>query len=143
MSSSSAELTRRPATAADRPFLWRLHRLALRPYVEQTWGWDEAWQCNHFEQRFTPDRKEILYLGGRPIGMIEVEHRADDVFLALIEIDPAHQGRGIGARLIREVIDEAKQGGSRSGSRCSGSTPRGGSTSGSGSRWRGRRRRTC
>jgi hypothetical protein len=35
-------------------FLYELHRLALGPYIEQTWGWDENWQRDHFDRAF-PD----------------------------------------------------------------------------------------
>jgi ribosomal protein S18 acetylase RimI-like enzyme len=36
-----------------------------------------------------------------------VTYRADDVFLAAIEIDPAYQRQGIGAALIRDIIANA------------------------------------
>ena len=31
----------------------------------------------------------------------------DQVFLALIELAPDHQGRGVGGRLIRDILDRA------------------------------------
>ena len=43
----------------------------------------------------------------KDIGMISLEDRTDDVFLRAIEIFPTHQGQGIGARIIQEIIDDA------------------------------------
>jgi len=39
--------------------------------------------------------------------MLHVERRPDQVYLARIEILPEFQGRGIGTRLIKMLIDEA------------------------------------
>ena len=97
----------RPATEADRAFLWHLHRDTMRPYVEQTWGWEEADQRRRFDEQFQPDRKQIVLAQGKPVGMIDVEYRAQEVFLAVVELAPTWQGRGLGTRLVRSVIDNA------------------------------------
>ena len=101
------DLDLRPATEADRPFLWQLHRQTMRPYVEQTWGWNEADQRRRFDENFDPTLKQIILLQSKPIGMIEVEPREHEVFLAVIEILPEWQGRGLGMRLIRGVVEQA------------------------------------
>jgi hypothetical protein len=41
----------RPATFDDIDALYRIHRAALGPYVEQTWGWGEGWQAGYFRER--------------------------------------------------------------------------------------------
>lgn len=41
--------------------------------------------------------------------MINVERRADEIYLARIEILPGYQGRGIGTHLISTLIDQARQ----------------------------------
>lgn len=97
----------RPATEADREFLWRLHRATMRPSVGQTWGWDEADQRRRFDLGFAPQGKRIVLVHGEPVGMIDVERREREVFLAVVEILPVWQGRGLGTRLIRAVIEEA------------------------------------
>ena len=104
---ANVDLALRPATAADRAFLWHLHRVTMRPYVEATWGWDEADQRRRFDAGFDPRRKRVVLLGGTPVGVLEVERRADALVLAVLEIAPAYQGRGVGTRLIRAVVAEA------------------------------------
>jgi RimJ/RimL family protein N-acetyltransferase len=101
------QISLRPATDEDFYFLWRLHCATLRPYVEQTWGWDEHWQAEYFRDRFDPTTLEIVEGDGAPIGCIAVERGHDRIFLGVIEIAPYYQNRGIGAKLIRALLDEA------------------------------------
>ena len=100
-------ISRRPARPEDYEFLWGLHCHTIRPYVEQTWGWDEAWQRQHFQERFSLEKREIIEADGTPIGGIAVERHEDHIFLALIEIAPQVQGQEMGTKLIRELLVEA------------------------------------
>ena len=58
---------------------------------------------------FNPGRWQIITAGGADIGMLDVEYRPAEIYLARIEIHPDHQGGGIGTRLISPLIDEAGQ----------------------------------
>ena len=97
----------RPATDADREFLWRLHRDTMRPYVDATWGWDDGDQRRRFDAAFDPDRLAVVAVEREPVGTLRVERRPGEVFLAAIEVAPAWQGRGIGTRLILDVVEGA------------------------------------
>ena len=101
------QISLRPATREDYDFLWWLHCTTMRPYVEQTWGWDEQWQARHFRDRFDPATRQIIERDGVSIGCISVERREHCMFLSAIEIAPEHQNRGIGTKLIRALCDEA------------------------------------
>ncbi len=39
---------------------------------------------------------------------MDADHRDQETFIWLIELLPSHQGRGIGGRLIRTILDEAR-----------------------------------
>jgi len=80
-------------------------------YIAVTWGWDEQVQREFHTRAFNPDRWQIITLGGRDIGMIDVEYRPGEIYLARIEIHPDHQGSGIGSRLIGALVDEARKDG--------------------------------
>lgn len=41
--------------------------------------------------------------------MLHVGHRPTETYLARIEIHPDHQGRGIGGRLIRGLLHQARR----------------------------------
>jgi ribosomal protein S18 acetylase RimI-like enzyme len=102
-----ADIVLRPATAEDAGFFYSLHEAALGPYVDQIWGWDDDEQRAYLREHLVLDRARVIVVDGEDAGRLDVEERDDEVFLALIELAPGHQGRGIGSRLIRDILDQA------------------------------------
>jgi ribosomal protein S18 acetylase RimI-like enzyme len=98
----------RAASDADTEFCYQLHKAAMGAYVTAIWGWDELAQRDFHARAFNPDRWQIITEGGVDIGMLDVEYRPDEIYIARIEICPQHQGRGIGTRLISALIAEAR-----------------------------------
>ena len=78
-------------------------------YVTAIWGWDEQVQRDFHARAFNPHRWQIITAGGTDIGMLDIEYRPAEIYLARIELLPDHQGHGIGARLISALLDEARQ----------------------------------
>lgn len=104
--------SRRAGTEADRAFLWALLRDALGPHVEATYGaWDEDWQRAHFEQTTDPAAHEIVELEGERIGCLRLERFADHLALHRILLRPEHQGCGLGAVLVEQVLAAARRAG--------------------------------
>ena len=101
----------RPATPADSEFCYQLHKAAMGGYVTAIWGWDEQTQRDFHTLAFNPRRWQIITADGTDAGMLDIEHRPTEIYLARIEIHPDHQGHGIGTRLISALIDEATQNG--------------------------------
>jgi ribosomal protein S18 acetylase RimI-like enzyme len=97
--------TLRPATPADRDFLFALHEAAMRPYVDATWDWNDAEQEHMFDQNFDPANQQIIRLDGTDAGMLAIEESDEEIWLALIEIHPRFQGRSLGTEIIRSVLD--------------------------------------
>jgi SAM-dependent methyltransferase len=101
----------RPATEADREFLRVVHHVCFRPWVEPIWGWDEADQDRRFAAAFTTEGRSIVELRGRTIGTIRTVRGEGALFIADVAIVPEHQGRGIGALLLRGVLAAADRDG--------------------------------
>jgi ribosomal protein S18 acetylase RimI-like enzyme len=99
----------RPAGPADTEFCYQLHKAAMGDYITAIWNWDERVQRDFHVRAFNPGRWQIITVDGEDVGMLDVEHRPDEIYLARIEIDPGHQGHGIGTQLIGALIDEARQ----------------------------------
>jgi ribosomal protein S18 acetylase RimI-like enzyme len=97
----------RPAKDDDRSFLYDLHRLAMREYVDATWGWSEPEQEERFRRAFDPRSIQIVVQEGRDIGALTVIRAPDELVLGNIEILPALQGKGIGSRVVRVLLAEA------------------------------------
>jgi ribosomal protein S18 acetylase RimI-like enzyme len=101
----------RPASPADSEFCYQLHKAAMGDYITAIWGWDEQVQRGFHARAFNPGRWQIITTGGTDIGMIDVEHRAAEIYLARIEIHPSYQGHGIGTHLVSALIGEATHNG--------------------------------
>src|SRR5215213_4359400 len=98
------EVSLRKVRADDYEFLWRLKTESLRSYIEQTWGWDEAWQRTDFAERFDPEVGQIIIVDGSDAGYWSVDERTDEILLVSIHLLPEFQNRGIGSGLITELV---------------------------------------
>ncbi len=102
------EYTLRVAVEEDYDFLYALHVATIRTAVEATWGWDEAYQAERFRQRFIAADNQIIVVAGADVGVLKLEERDGACYIALIEIAPLYQGRGLGTVVIKDVIAAAR-----------------------------------
>ena len=108
MTAEGNEIVLRPARAEDFEFWRHLHREAFRTYVEQTWGrWDEAEQLERLQKEFDPMPGQIVLLAGAPIGFFWLTDHDTYLFLESIAILPEYQNRGLGTRLIQQLLAKA------------------------------------
>jgi ribosomal protein S18 acetylase RimI-like enzyme len=103
------DLRVRPALTGDRAFLFDVRRAALRVYVEQTSGWDEAEQRAIADREFAELPYAVVEEHGRPVGYLCVLHERAHDFVEEIALLPEAHGRGIGTRLMRDVLHAARQ----------------------------------
>jgi putative hydrolase of the HAD superfamily len=101
----------RAATDADYRFLYDLHVATLRAYVEQTWGWDEAYQKAYFQEHFEPARRRVIVVDGQDVGVLQVKRTEAEVVLQNIRIAPAWQRRGLGTAIIQDILAQAQRDG--------------------------------
>lgn len=107
MNQIKLDISLRPATVTDGDLLWDLHRVTLKPYVEQTWGWDENFQRRYFWEHFSPDNSQVIQCEGSDAGVLTVEESQLGYILSNIELYPQFQSRGIGTSLIGALIEKA------------------------------------
>jgi ribosomal protein S18 acetylase RimI-like enzyme len=101
-------ITSRPAVLEDFDFLYALHRATMRGYAEEAFGpWDEEWQQAYYRRSYPIQNLRVVQLDGQDAGMLYVQERTEELYLASIEILPAFQRRGIGTAVIRELIAAA------------------------------------
>ncbi|RCH61762.1 N-acetyltransferase [Streptomyces sp. SDr-06] len=99
----------RPATPADSEYCFRLHEAAMGAYIEAIWGWGEQTQRGFHARVFSPGCWQIVTVDGVDAGMLHVEDQASGIYLARIELHPDYQGCGIGSRLIRGLLHQARE----------------------------------
>lgn len=96
------------ASPADEAWLEGLRRRAYADLFDATWGgWDEARHARHFADSMKRGSIYLIQVGGRRVGMIQLLDHGDAVEVAEVQIDPAHQGRGIGTRVLGDVISDS------------------------------------
>jgi len=100
----------RHAKDADRAWLEALRRAVYEHLFFATWGgWDEARHQRHFAAPWQQGRIQLVEVNGQPVGMIQLREQEDCVAIGEIQILPEYQNKGLGTRLLVEVIDRARQ----------------------------------
>ena len=101
--------TLRPATADDRDFVVEVNRVALGPYLEPTFGWDEAARDAYFDERFDASGGQVVQVDGVDVGELLVEERPGELVLVRLAVLPDWQGRGIGSAIVRMLAERARE----------------------------------
>lgn len=98
----------RPVTDDDYEYLYAMNEQTMRGYAEKTYGpWNETIALQMFTERWRPESMQIVVIDGQDGGMLELLPMETEVQLANIRVAPEHQGKGIGTRLISEVLRNA------------------------------------
>jgi len=109
-------ITLRPVINGDQEFLFEVYACTRRDEVS-AWGWDPAQQDAFLRMQFTAQSRslemshenvshDIILDEGEPIGRLLVTRKSEEIRLIDIALLPAARGRGIGATLIRNLLDE-------------------------------------
>jgi ribosomal protein S18 acetylase RimI-like enzyme len=101
----------RPATSQDFEFILDLTREAFGPFVQEIWGWDEEDQRARQLDWFSRTPVQIVEADGEAVGCLAVIRHPDHVFLNRIGLAANWQRRGIGTRLIEQVLADAADSG--------------------------------
>lgn len=96
----------RPATDADIPAVAAVDRAAFTPYWRHSEGTIRRWAA-------ASPCFIVAEAAGSVVGYVEGKLRLPDAHLNRIALHPAHQGRGIGALLLRDALRSFWQNGAR------------------------------
>src|SRR5438045_3518923 len=106
----------RPIVATDTPFLLALYastraeEMAMVPWTEeQKRAFLEMQfeaQASHYAKHYVGAEFLIIEENNAPIGRLYVHRQPHDIRIVDISLMPEHRGKGIGSRLLREILDE-------------------------------------
>lgn len=103
------QLERKPATAEDREFMRQVHHRAYHDVVVKQFGdWNEEAQDKFFESDASNSPHEIILSNGEPCGYFSMEETEEAIELHELVILPEFQGKGIGSKILKEVLEKAK-----------------------------------
>ncbi len=100
-----------PARVDDLDTLVPIVEAAVRESTEASGvRWDDA-EVRADIREWIADGGTQVITAGEPVGVFRVLREPDLILLAEILIAPSHQRRGIGSRLIADLMDEARAAG--------------------------------
>jgi ribosomal protein S18 acetylase RimI-like enzyme len=110
-------VTLRRVTAGDEEFVYQVYA-GTRAEELATLNWSGEQQESFLRMQFTLRQRDygsrfdaaghqIILRDDRPVGVVWVSRDEREIRLADLALLPAHRGSGIGAILIRELIDES------------------------------------
>jgi len=99
----------RKATPADSEFAYRVKKAAFKSYAEKVWGWDEEEQKRLHERRYQSQDFRIVVSAGKDVGVASVVRNTDCLELKQLFLLPEHQSKGIGARCMLLLVEEARE----------------------------------
>lgn len=98
-----------PASTTDWDRAWAIQRVAFLDHVTRTWGGWTPEQVRRCEAAWSPEDTRLVELDGALAGWVRVEHYPDHDWLDLVVLEPAYQGRGLGTRVMRGLMAEARE----------------------------------
>ncbi|RCS21627.1 N-acetyltransferase [Phyllobacterium salinisoli] len=99
-------LSKRAATEADKPYLVWLQETCMREYAVAFWG---SWSPD-LDVRNSIVGCQIIVDNGHDVGCVTVEKHSDHLWLDELFREPTSQRRGIGSKILWDVIADAEGG---------------------------------
>ena len=111
-------LTLRAQSSEDRKFLFALYASTRAVEMEQLdWSAQQKdefiamqfrAQTLHYDEYYPDAQLAIIELDAAPIGRLYVDRREREIEIIDIALVPSMRGRGIGKRLLAELLDEGR-----------------------------------
>ena len=100
-------ITYKATTTADADALVEIRILAMRESLERIGRFDAQRARDRFLASFDPSLCRYIVADGTTVGFIAVRPMPDHVLLDHLYVLPEHQGKGIGASVLKDVVTEA------------------------------------
>ena len=98
-------------SAADSDFAFEVKRAALGLYIEEKWGWDEAFQRKMHADRYSAVAAYAITYQDQRIGTIGFTQKDDHARIGEFYILPSFQNLGLGSRILQHCIDQTNAAG--------------------------------
>jgi len=97
----------RPACADDLAFARTIYFETMRWIIERLFGWDDQREQEKFASQFNVAASQIILADGRDVGWVQAQEGEAVLWLQSLYVIPAMQRRGIGAEVLKKMIDRA------------------------------------
>lgn len=93
--------------------MFELKKITLKKYIEEIWGWDEAYQHLLLKEEVQKEMSYIITSAQRKIGVLTLSQWTDYVFVENLLILPEYQGHGVGSSILKTLIAQNKDKGKK------------------------------
>jgi GNAT superfamily N-acetyltransferase len=111
----------RPVEPGDEEFLYRVYASTREEELAQT-GWGETQkatflrmqfdaQSSYYEEHYRGAEFSVILSDDLPAGRLYVARWPEEIRIVDIALLPGHRGRGIGTRLLKDLISESEESG--------------------------------
>jgi GNAT superfamily N-acetyltransferase len=107
MKTNKKDFDLRNATNDDIEFIFQLRMQTMKKDFDNTFGWQEDEQRKRAADEI--QHAQIIMMDQKDIGVIKVIPKINELHLHQMQILPEHQGKGIGSKLVRKVLDRAEK----------------------------------
>jgi ribosomal protein S18 acetylase RimI-like enzyme len=87
----------------DKPAIWDIFVPAMKPHVENIWGWNAAWQRTEFESHFYRLNTSFVVHQQEKVGYVQYSLNEMDSYLNMIILKPAGQGQQLGNIILNSI----------------------------------------
>ncbi|MFE4198633.1 GNAT family N-acetyltransferase [Paenarthrobacter sp. NPDC056912] len=94
----------RQCVASDAAWIAELRAVVMRPDLERLGRWDPVRVRERFLNAFQPEHTSVIHTDGVDAGVIAVRPEPDARWIEHFFVAPAHQGKGLGAAVLRQVM---------------------------------------
>ena len=107
----------RPITESDEAFLAKLYASTRTEEMAQS-GWPQAEidkfllfqfkaQHKYYQMEYRKAAYDVVMLDGVDAGRLYIDRRKDEIRIIDIALLPDYRGKGLGGKLLRNILDEA------------------------------------
>lgn len=90
----------------DRSTLFALYKHCLRDYIEETFGWNEAYQRARFDTQYEDATLSLVWRGAELAGVLALRDEMQSLHVSLLLLWPAYRRDGIGRHVMRKVLEQ-------------------------------------
>ncbi|NRA61711.1 MAG: GNAT family N-acetyltransferase [Psychrobium sp.] len=92
------------ASNKDKGCFYDLYCRAMKEHISGIWGWDENWQLNDFDTRFSDCTNLMIVLDDCNVGYVQITLSANNAYIMMFIIDEKYRSMNCGANVLQTLF---------------------------------------
>lgn len=99
----------RQAADSDFDLTYAIKENSTKNLIDSIWGWNNEFQLDYHKKQFIPGKIKIIISNNNEVGFVTAYDSGNTIFIENILIDTRFQGKGIGTKVLTDIIAKAIQ----------------------------------